>query len=140
MHFNIRCVAVLGLLLLFGVSAHAQKRPSEKTLGVPIYPQATFVESFSQGPAQRYLFASNDVSIAVARFYESRTGKAPERTQDPDGAETYRFVLKGSKDAAVPELEVRVNHFPGGSFIPDEQGQTRRYTTTILITKSKKTR
>lgn len=140
MNPNKRCVAVLGLVLLLGVSAHAQRRPSEKTLGVPIYPKATFVDSFTQGLADRYLFASNDVSISVARFYESKTGKTPERTQDPDGTETYRFILKGSKDAAVPELEVRVNHFPGGSVIPDEQGHVRRYTTTILITKSKKTR
>jgi hypothetical protein len=37
-------------------------------------------------------------------------------------------VAQGSPDAAVPDLEVQVRHFPGGSTIPD------RYSTTMLIT------
>ncbi len=137
-----RSVAALAFVLLLGVSVlvPAQKRPSEKDLGVPIYPKATFVQSFTEGPAARHLFASNDVTISVARFYERKIGKKPEYTRDPEGMEIYRFVLKSDKAAAVPDLEVVVSHFPGGSLIPDERGQTRRYTTTILISKSKKTR
>ncbi len=137
-----RSVAALAFVLLLGVSVlvPAQKRPSEKDLGVPIYPKATFVQSFTEGPAARHLFASNDVTISVARFYEQKIGKKPEYTRDPEGMEIYRFVLKSDKAAAVPDLEVVVSHFPGGSLIPDERGQTRRYTTTILISKSKKTR
>ncbi len=133
-----RSAASLAFVLLLGVSAHAQKRPSEKDLGVAIYPQATFLESFIEGPAARYLFGSNDLSVSVARFYEAKTGKKPERTRSPDGTETYRFVLKGDKEAAVPALEVRVNHFPGGSIIPDERSVTRRYSTTILVSKGRK--
>lgn len=140
MNFAKRFVAALVFVLLLGVSAHAQKGPSEKGLGVPVYPKATFVQSFTEGPAARYLFATNEVSISVARFYERKTGKKPEHTRDPEGAETYRFVLKGDKEAAVPGVEVVVGHFPGGSVIPDERGQARRYSTTILIIKSKKTR
>ncbi|MFQ5931397.1 MAG: hypothetical protein ACE5MM_03215 [Nitrospiraceae bacterium] len=135
-----RWLIVLAFALSLGVLAHAQKAPSEKALGVPIYPKATFIDSFTAGPVVRYLYASNDLSISVARFYEAKTGKKPERIQDPDGMDTYRFVLKGGKGAAVPELEVRVNHFPGGSIIPDERGQTRRYRTTILISRGNKAR
>ncbi|MFQ5655991.1 MAG: hypothetical protein ACE5G5_00445 [Candidatus Methylomirabilales bacterium] len=133
-----RCLATLALVLLLGVPAHAQKRPSKKTLGAPMYPKATFVHSFTEGPAARYLFASNDVTISVVRFYERKTGKQPERIESPDGMETYRFVLKGKRDATVPELEVQVSHFPGGFMIPDERGQTRQYSTTILVIKKRR--
>lgn len=130
-----RCVAIAAVMLLLGVSAYAQKRPSEKELGAPIYPKATFLESFTEGPAARYLFGSNDLTISVARFYEQKTGKKPQRIQTPDGMQTYRFVLQGEPEAVLPELEVRVNRFPGGFTIPDEAGQTRRYSTIILISK-----
>ncbi|MFQ5883014.1 MAG: hypothetical protein ACE5I9_11195 [Candidatus Methylomirabilales bacterium] len=133
-----RSMAVAGILLVLGMAAHAQKAPPERELGVPIYPDATLLESFTEGPTARYLFGSNDITISVARFYEQKTGKTPHRIQAPDGTETYRFVLKGEPEAALPDLEVRVNHYPGGFTIPDEVGRTRHYSTTILI--SKKTR
>ena len=133
-----RCLATLAFILLLGMPGYAQKRPSEKTLGAPIYPKATFIDSFTEGPAARYLFASHDLTISVARFYETKTGKKPERIEDPDGMETYRFVLKGRRDATLPELEIRVNHFPGGFTIPDNRGESRKYSTTILITKKRR--
>ncbi|MFQ5847002.1 MAG: hypothetical protein ACE5IQ_04920 [Candidatus Methylomirabilales bacterium] len=126
------------LLLLLGVSAHAGKRPSQTDLGVPIYPKATFLGSFTEGPAARYLFGSNDLSISVVQFYRAKTGRKPERIKRPDGTETHRFVLRGRKGAVVPDLEVRVNHFPGGFTIPDERGQTRQYRTTIVINKKRR--
>ena len=138
MKFIQRCVASAALLLLLVVSAHAQQRPSEKNLGAPIYPKATFIESFADGPVARYLFGSTDITISVTRFYEAKTGKKPERIESPDGTETYRFVLKGKQEAAVPEVEVRVNHFPGGFHIPDQRGETRQYTTVIIISKKKR--
>jgi hypothetical protein len=123
------------LLVLLRAPATAQKVPAERDLGVPMYPGATFVESFAQGPAARHLFGSNDITISVVRFYEARTGRKPQFIQGDDGMETYRFVLQGSPDAALPDLEVQVSHFPGGTTIPDARGETRRYSTTILITK-----
>jgi hypothetical protein len=42
--------------------------------------------------------------------------------------EAYRLALKGKQEAVAPELEGRVNHFPGGFIIPDEglrPGSTR---------------
>lgn len=140
MNFTQRFVVSAVILLLLGVSAQAQKTPSKRNLGAPIYPNATFIESFIEGPVARYLFGSNDLTISVRRFYEARTGKKAERIESPDGTETYRFVLKGKREAVLPELEVRVNHFPGGFIIPDERGETRRYTTTILISKKMRTR
>lgn len=133
-----RRLATLALILLLGMPVHAQKRPSEKTLGAPIYPKATFIDSFTEGPAARYLFASNDLTISVARFYERKTGKQPDRIEDADGMETYRFVLKGKRDVTLPELEVRVNHFPGGFTIPNKRGEARKFSTTILIIKKRR--
>ena len=132
-----RCLAILALILLLGMPVYAQERPSEETVGAPIYPKATFIDSFTEGPAARYLFASNDLTISVAGFYERKTGKKPERIEDPDGMETYRFVLKGKRDVTLPELEVRVNHFPGGFTIPNKRGEAQKYSTIILITKKR---
>jgi hypothetical protein len=85
-----RFMAALAFVLLLGVSVPAQKRPSEKDLGVPIYPKATFVQSFTEGPAARHLFASNDVTISVARFYERKIGKNLSTPGTPRG---WRFTV-----------------------------------------------
>ena len=50
MNFTQRFVVSAVILLLLGVSAQAQKTPSKRNLGAPIYPNATFIESFIEGP------------------------------------------------------------------------------------------
>lgn len=124
-------------LFLPGAPASAQhvKPPSAGQLGVPVYPRATFIQAFTAGPLARYLYASNDLAIQIARFYERKTGRKAERTTDPDGLQIYRIVVKGPSSSALPGLEIRVNHYPGGSIIPDRKGETQLFAATFVISK-----
>jgi hypothetical protein len=61
--------------------------PTEATLGVPLYPGATFAAtmsgelSASDEEADYYVFTSPDPSPKVASFYEQRTGKHGMRNE-----------------------------------------------------------
>lgn len=127
---------LLCLLPLVGpVAAEQSSPPTAKEVGVPIYPGATYIATFQEGPAIRYLFGANAVTVGVVRFYEDKTGRRAVLTREPDGIDSYRIVARGDPDASVPELEIKVNHYTGGFAIPDERGETRRFSVVIFVSR-----
>lgn len=127
----------LACLILVSTSGAAEKLqpPPAQEVGVPIYPDAIYIASFKEGPAVRYLFASNAVAADVVQFYEKETGKQAVLTREPDGTDSYRIVAKGDPDAALPELEIRINRARGAVAIPDDRGGTRPFSLTIFVSR-----
>ncbi|MBF5041814.1 hypothetical protein FGE12_05385 [Aggregicoccus sp. 17bor-14] len=90
------------------------KPPTEKELGLPLYPGARYDARASAGMsmnAQRaYLFVTDDAMAKVVKFYEAKLGKKAQGS-----AETgYMIPLKGQGLVPDEGLAVQQNMLPGG--------------------------
>jgi hypothetical protein len=88
--------------------------PTEKTLGIPLYPGSVFDPESSAGMSldedyQYFIYFSNDPPAKVVAFYEQRLGK---KALASDGG--YLIALKG--DPPIPEegLTIQANIMFGG--------------------------
>jgi hypothetical protein len=102
--------------------------PTEKELGIPVYPAARFDARASGGMTMDndtlvYVFLSDDLVPAVVAFYEKATGRKAE----PAAGAAFQIRLKGS--SSIPEHGVFVQ--PNTMF-----GGTAR--TVITVTKQRK--
>lgn len=87
----------------------AQKPPTEKTLGIPIYPGSVFDPENSAGMSlgddyQYYIYLSNDPPSKVVAFYEQRLGK---KALSSNGG--YMIALKGKLPVPEEGLTIQPN-------------------------------
>ncbi|MGE5551023.1 MAG: hypothetical protein ACM3ZC_10920, partial [Bacteroidota bacterium] len=92
----------------------AKNPPTEKTLGVPLYPGAVFNPELSAGMSldeeyQYYVFLSHDPPEKVAAFYQQKLGKKPLANEGG-----YIFAIKGSLPIPEEGLTVQPNKLFGG--------------------------
>ena len=94
----------------------ARKPPTEKDLGVPIYPGAAFDAQSSAGMSLGedfaiYIYLSNDPPSKVASFYEGKLKIKPVSM----GKDQYMFALKGNMPMPDEGLVIQPNTMFGGS-------------------------
>jgi hypothetical protein len=81
----------------------AKEQPTEATLGVPIYPGASFdlnsSAKMTSSDYAYYIYKTNDEPGAVAEFYTRKTGKQAEIIRD-----LYDLIVSGKKP--LPELQI----------------------------------
>lgn len=92
----------------------AKNPPTEKTLGVPIYPGSVFdlensAGMSSDGEYQYYIYLSNDPPSKVLGFYEQRLGK---KAMSNEGG--YMIALKGQLPIPEEGLTIQPNTMFGG--------------------------
>ncbi|HEX3044426.1 MAG TPA: hypothetical protein VHY08_06705 [Bacillota bacterium] len=95
-------------------SQFAKNTPSQKTLGVPIYPGSVFDPENSAGMSldgeyQYYIYLSNDPPSKVLAFYEQRLGK---KAISNEGG--YIIALKGQLPIPEEGLTIQPNTMFGG--------------------------
>jgi hypothetical protein len=90
------------------------KAPTEKELGVPLYPGARYdarsSAGMSMGDQRGYLFVTDDAPAQVVKFYEAKLGK---RAQG-DAQSGYMIALEGKGLVPDEGLAVQPNMLPGG--------------------------
>ncbi len=91
--------------------------PTEKLLGVPIYPGAVFSPELTAGMSLNddfhiYVYFSNDPPDQIADFYRKRLGKEPQFTEGFG----YLFPLKGSLPIPKEGLSIQPYVFGDGPF------------------------
>lgn len=84
--------------------------PTEKLLGVPLYPGAVFSPELSAGMSLSeeyhiYVYFSNDPLDQIVDFYRKRLGKEPHSSGDLG----YMFALKGSLPIPEEGLAIQPN-------------------------------
>jgi hypothetical protein len=90
------------------------KPPTEKDLGVPIYPGAAFNAEASAGMSlgddyAMFVYLSNDQPAKVAVFYEQKLKKKAEKTGD-----MYMIPLKGKPPIPEEGIVIQPNTMFGG--------------------------
>jgi hypothetical protein len=91
------------------------KPPTEKDLGVPIYPGAAFNAEASAGMSMgddyaMFVFLSNDQPAKVVAFYEQKLKKKAEKSGD-----MYMIPLKGKPPVPEEGIVIQPNTMFGGS-------------------------
>jgi hypothetical protein len=90
------------------------KAPTEKELGVPLYPGARYDARSSAGMSmddqRAFLFVTDDAPAKVVKFYEAKLGKKAQGGP----ATGYMFALEGSGLMPDEGLAVQSNMLPGG--------------------------
>lgn len=90
------------------------KAPTEKELGVPLYPGARYdvrnSAGMSLGEQRAFIFVSDDAPEKVLRFYEQKLGKKA----GGDAQYGWMFALEGSLPVPQEGLTVQKNMLPGG--------------------------
>lgn len=85
--------------------------PTEKDLGVPIYPGSKFDGDLSGGMSQSdqkiWVFFSNDPVAVVLAFYEQKTGRKGE------SFEKDKYMIKLAGASLVPEHGVSIETLEG---------------------------
>ena len=87
----------------------AKNPPTEKMLGIPLYPGAVFNPEISAGLSldddyHCYVFFSNDSPAKVAAFYQQRLNKEPSSSEGG-----YLFALKGKLPIPQEGLAIQPN-------------------------------
>ncbi len=90
------------------------KPPTEKELGVPLYPGARYdarnSAGMSMGDQRGYLFVTDDSLAQVVKFYEAKLGKKAQG----DAQSGYMIALKGKGLVPDEGLAVQPNMLGGG--------------------------
>ena len=113
-----------------------EEPPTEATLGVPIYPDATFLTSYDAGRGQRYYLFGTDTSFEeMVRYYAVVLDERGDRVFNLPAThffETGRF--RDDRMAFAPSVTIKDHSWNGseGMLDPSPGGRTR-YRTVIQI-------
>src|SRR5262249_50814948 len=116
--------------------------PTEAALGVKLFPDATFLESFDAGRGQRlYLFGTNAAYLDVLTFYKRDLGGGSELFRQPAMQQFDIPNMKFVKDtmAYPPSVVVKDYSWTGTSgdlkagYVFVDGVTERRYNTIIQI-------
>ena len=90
------------------------KPPTEKELGVPLYPGARYdarsSAGMSMGDQRGYVFITDDAMAKVVKFYEAKLGKKAQGAEDTG----YMIALAGKGLVPDEGLAVQPNMLTGG--------------------------
>ena len=114
-----------------------EEAPSDETLGLPVYPTATFLASYDAGFGQRYyLFGTLDSYDQIVAYYRIvlREGGTEVFEEPP----TYMFEIGRFREATMafpPGVTVKDYAWGelGGYLNPDPHGEPERFPTVIQI-------
>ena len=110
--------------------------PTEAMLGVPIYPEATFLTSYDAGRGQRYYLFGTDTGFdEMVRYYAVVLDERGDRVFNLPAThffETGRF--RDDRMAFAPSVTIKDHSWNGsdGLLDPSPGGRTR-YRTVIQI-------
>jgi hypothetical protein len=116
--------------------------PTEASLGVKLFPDATFLESFDAGRGQRlYIFGTNAAYLEVAAFYKRELGGANELFKQPAMLQFDIPGMKFTKEtmAYPPSVVVKDYTWTGtagdlkAGYVFVDGTTERRYYTIIQI-------
>lgn len=104
--------------------------------GVPIYPGASFLESFDLGNGQWvFTFGTNDVYAGVVAFYKEQVGKSTEVSRNTPSIQQFDLgAFDSGRMAQRPSVLVKDFTWPDPAGYLHVSGATEtRYKTLIQI-------
>ena len=111
--------------------------PTEETLGLPIYPTATFITSYDAGHAQRYyLFGSNATYVEMVAYYRSILRQRGNEVYKEPPVHMFEVGRFREQTMAFPPGVTIKDYTWGGSegyLVPAPGSNGVRYKTIIQI-------
>jgi hypothetical protein len=112
-------------------------RPTEATLGAPLYPSAQFITSYDAGRGQRfYLFGVSAPYSDMVLYY--RTALKQRGSELFESPPTYQFDIGRYRDETMafpPSVTIKDYTWGGSAGYPNPErgGQPERFPTVIQI-------
>jgi hypothetical protein len=111
--------------------------PTEATLGVQIYPNAEFLQSFDAGKGQRYyLFGTNSTFVEIVNYYKTVLKQKGELIYDEPAIHEFDIGKFKEETMAFPPSVTVKDYTWGGSagYLNPKRGkQPARFKTIIQI-------
>lgn len=111
--------------------------PTEATLGLPIYPTATFITSYDAGRGQRYyLFGTNASFVEIVAYYRSILKQRGDLVYEEPPVHMFEVGRFREETMAFPPGITVKDYTWGGSkgyLVPTPGTQEVRYKTIIQI-------
>ena len=111
--------------------------PSEATLGMPVYPTATFITSYDAGRGQRYyLFGTNASFTEIVAYYRSILRQRGDQVYEQPPVHMFGVGRFREETMAFPPSITVKDYTWGGSqgyLVPAAGSQGVRYRTIIQI-------
>jgi hypothetical protein len=115
----------------------AEAAPTEKTLGVPIFPTAQFIASYDAGRGQRYyLFGANASFTDVVNYYKSVLKQKGELVYDEPPVHEFDVGRYREETMAFPPGVTVKDYTWGGSqgyLNPTYGAEPARFKTIVMI-------
>jgi hypothetical protein len=111
--------------------------PSEATLGVPIYPGATFIASYNAGQGQRYYLFGSTASFAdLVAYYRNALKTRGELVYEEPATHMFDVGRFREESMAFPPSVTIKDYLWGGTggyLNPNPAAQPKRFPTIIQI-------
>jgi hypothetical protein len=111
--------------------------PSESTLGVPVYPGATFIASYNAGLGQRYYLFGSTASFAdLVAYYRNALKTRGELVFEEPATHMFDVGRFREESMAFPPSVTIKDYLWGGTggyLNPNPAAQPRRFPTIIQI-------
>ena len=111
--------------------------PSEATLGMPVYPTATFITSYDAGRGQRYyLFGTNATFVEIVAYYRSILRQRGDLVYQEPPVHMFEIGRFREETMAFPPGITVKDYTWGGSegyLVPAPGSQRVRYKTIIQV-------
>lgn len=111
--------------------------PSEATLGLPVYPTATFIASYDAGRGQRYyLFGTNATFTEIVAYYRSILKQRGDLVYEEPPVHMFEVGRFREETMAFPPGITVKDYTWGGSqgyLVPTPGSQGVRYKTIIQV-------
>lgn len=111
--------------------------PTQETLGLPIYPTATFITSYDAGKGQRYyLFGTNATYVEIVAYYRSILKQRGNEVFEEPPVHTFEVGRFREQTMAFPPgITVKDYTWGGleGYLVPQRGAPGVRYKTIIQV-------
>ncbi len=113
----------------------AQQAPTETMLGLPIYPNATFITSYDAGRGQRfYLFGTNSSFQAMVSYYAVILDERGDRVFDAPATHMFEVGRFREQEMAFPPgVTVKDYTWNGSDGYLNPTGEPARFKTIIQL-------
>jgi len=111
--------------------------PTEETLGLPVYPTATFITSYDAGRGQRYyLFGTNATYVEIVAYYRSILRQRGNQVYEEPPVHMFEVGrFRNQTMAFPPGITVKDYTWGGleGYLVPASGSAGVRYKTIIQV-------
>ena len=117
-------------------TTEAQQAPTETTLGLPIYPNATFITSYDAGRGQRfYLFGTNSSFLEMVAYYAVVLDERGDRVFDAPATHMFEVGrFRENEMAFPPGVTVKDYSWNGSAgYLNPTGGDPARFKTVIQL-------